>query len=173
MRISNEQDDDGKEDSAFARLVQLQSDFQSRLVDETLRYLQKLRGPLSPTAPGTVVRAGSEAELRARATIGGEVAIELELENRQRAYAGVMPQVSSLVGADGTTWFPETTVATASTLIAPGAVGTVRVTIAVPLALPSGVYRGALILLGFRGSSVPLSVLVADPAAPPAGDAEA
>lgn len=178
MRISNEQDESQK-DSAFSRLIQLQGDFQARLVEETMRYLQRLRGPLSPTAPGTVVRAGGETELHVEGMVGTSVSLSIELENRQRAFTMVMPQISALLAEDGTAWFPEARTSAVgspggSCLVAPRETAEIEVSLTLPPELPPGLYRGALILLGFRNSSVPVSVLAqapvagSDKAAPPA-----
>lgn len=173
MRISNDNDDAGPQQSTFTRLIQLQGDFQARLIEETLRYLQKLRGPLSPTAPGTVVRADQDGAVDVAGSVGGRVDVELFLENRQRAHTLVMPQLSPLVAEDGTTWFPETNAPQASTLVPPGQEARLGVSIAIPKELPAGVYRGALMLIGFRNDSVPLSVTISSGSAEPPGASKA
>jgi len=55
-RVSN--DSEGSS-GPFSELLRLQSDFQARLTEETLRYLRRLQGTLGPTAPGTVVKPAS------------------------------------------------------------------------------------------------------------------
>jgi hypothetical protein len=160
MHISNENDEQKSESSGFARLLRLQSELQARLVEETMRYVQKLRGPLSPTAPGTVLRPRKEDLLHALGTIGSKACIELHLENRQRAHTMVMPLLSPLIGLDGTTWYPESHTSGGSTLLAPGEIATLALSLDIPAELPVGSYHGAVTLVGFRNSSLPLVVTV-------------
>ena len=42
----------------FGELMRLQTEFQARLAEETLRYLRRLQGAAAPAAPGTVVMPG-------------------------------------------------------------------------------------------------------------------
>ncbi len=64
MRISN--DSNGAAGSPFSELLHLQTDFYTRLADETLRYLRRLQGAAAPAVPGTVLKPGAAgAELAA------------------------------------------------------------------------------------------------------------
>jgi hypothetical protein len=157
MRITNEPGGSGPT-GAFAEMFRLQADFQSRLAEETLRYLRRLQGAVVPAAPGTVVIPGKDAELRAEAAAGTTATLSLEIENLQRVHCMVTPQLTPLVSASGVTWFPLVENATASKLLPPGTVETLPITFEVPAGLPGGEYRGALVLQGFRSNS--LGVLV-------------
>ncbi len=70
------------------------------------------------------------------------------------------PMLTPLVRADGTTWFPEAVAVPASTLIAPGAVGQLRVLVNVPAEADPGRYDGALVLLGIKGAAVQVSFTI-------------
>lgn len=169
VRVSNEGGaaGGGGGSGAFAELFRLQSEFQARLAEETLRYLRRLQGAVVPAAPGTFVRPDGAAELRAAGAPGARVELALEVENLQRVHCMLAPQLTPLVSDAGVTWFPETEVGAASRLLAPGAVERVAVALAVPAELPPGEYRGALVLQGFRSSSLPVHVTVAAPDPPP------
>lgn len=161
MRVTNEPGGAGPS-GAFAELFRLQSDFQSRLAEETLRYLRRLQGAVVPAAPGTVVVPDAGSELRVSATPGSSAKLTLEIENLQRVHCMVTPQLTPLVSASGVTWFPSVENATASKLIAPNTVEPLPITFGVPAELPAGEYRGALVLQGFRSNSLGVLVTVGD-----------
>jgi hypothetical protein len=158
MRVSNDPGRAGGPSGAFAEMFRLQAEFQSRLAEETLRYLRRLQGAVVPSAPGTVVVPAAESALEASGAPGASAAISLEIENLQRVHCLVTPQLTPLVGSSGVTWFPAVESATASKLVAPSAVQEIRLDLAIPAELPAGDYRGALVLQGFRQSA--LSVVV-------------
>jgi hypothetical protein len=141
-------------------LLRLQTDFQERLAHETLRYLRQLQGLVGPVVPGTLVLPDPGAELSGAGPPGGTVGLALEIENRQRVHCLVAPMLSPLVAETGVTWFAETVTTPPSVLLATGATATVRLTLAVPADGPAGVYRGALLLHGFRGAPLPVRVTV-------------
>jgi hypothetical protein len=165
MRVTNEPGGTGPT-GAFAELFRLQSDFQSRLAEETLRYLRRLQGAVVPAAPGTVVVPDADSEMRTAASPGASATLTLEIENLQRVHCMVSPQLTPLVSASGVTWFPSVENATASKLIAPNTVEPLPITFGVPAELPAGEYRGALVLQGFRSNSLAVVVTVGDAKAP-------
>lgn len=153
--------------SAFGDLLRLQTDFQARLAEETLRYLRRLQGAAAPAVPGTVLLPDGEVELRASGAPGTAVELRLEVENRQRVHCVVSPMLSTLVAASGVTWFPAATPDPASTLLAPGETRELTVEVPLPAELPSGAYRGALILQGFRDGALPVAIEAKAPRAAP------
>lgn len=158
MRVSNDPERAGGPSGAFAEMFRLQAEFQSRLAEETLRYLRRLQGAVVPSAPGTVVVPAADSALETSGAPGTTAELSLEIENLQRVHCLVTPQLTPLVGTSGVTWFPAVESATASKLVAPSAVQEIRLAFAIPSELPAGDYRGALVLQGFRQNA--LSVLV-------------
>jgi hypothetical protein len=170
MRVESDPPDEQR--GPLSELLRLQSEFQARLADETLRYLRRLQGAFAPAAPGTVVRPDGDGELRASGRPGQRVTLRLEAENRQRVHCLVTPMLTPLVARTGTTWFPAADPSPAATLLAPGEVGTVTVELVLPAELPADVYKGALVLQGFREGGVPVTIDAGDGApakARPAG----
>ncbi len=161
MRVPSDPPDEQR--GPLSELVRLQSEFQARLADETLRYLRRVQGTLAPAAPGTVVMPDGDGALRAAGKPGERVTLRLEAENRQRVHCLLTPMLTPLVARTGTTWFPAGDPSPASTLLAPGEVGTVTLELAVPAALPPDVYRGALVLQGFRENGVTVTLEVTGP----------
>jgi len=151
----------------FADLLRLQTEFQSRLGEETIRYLRRLQGALGPAAPGTVVLAQPGQELSAEAPPGGTAELTVELENLQRVHAVVSPQITPLVSGAGTTWFAAAEPGSGFRILAPGASDSLVLRIDVPAELPPGTYRGAVMLVGFREGALPVAVRVVQPAAGP------
>ncbi len=140
----------------WADLLRLQSEFQARLADETLRYLRRLQGALGPATPGTVVVPDPSLELKGAGLPGAALELTLEVENRQRVHCVVTPMLSPLVGEGGTTWFPEADVTPPSLLVAPGEAGSLLFRVKIPAELPLGTYRGTLLLHGFREGGLPV-----------------
>jgi hypothetical protein len=168
MRVSN--DPEGQATGAFADLLRLQSNFQIRMTEETLRYLRALQVALSPVAPTTVVKPITGKELRAAGAPGQHVELELKLENAQRAYTTATAALTPLVELGGTTWYPVAEPSPPLLLIAPGETATLRVGVTLPTELPAGDYHGALLLQGFRQEGLSLVVKVSrDPAVAGAG----
>lgn len=159
MRVTNEPGDAGAS-GPFAELLRLQTEFQSRLAEETVRYLRLLQSVFAPATPGTVVVPGAAGALRATAPAGGRAELALEVENRQRAHCAVSPQLTPLVSRTGVTWFPALPTGPLLRLVAPDAVVPLALQLPVPDELPAGTYHGALILQGFRGGALPLQVEV-------------
>jgi hypothetical protein len=165
VRIPN--DPDSGPGGAFGELLRLQTEFQARLAEETVKYLRRLQGAGMPAAPGTVVRPDAGVELRADGAPGGTATLSLEISNLQRVHCIVTPMLEPLVEASGVTWFPELEPAAGSTLVAPGESRPLALQLRVPVDLPRGTYRGALVLQGFRDGALPVTVAV-EPPAPPA-----
>lgn len=162
MKVSNE--GEAGPTGPLSELFRLQTEFQARLADETLRYLRRLQGTLGPAAPGTVLAGGDREVLRAAGAPGDTVALSLELENLQRVHCVLTPQLTPLVSAEGATWFPAAEIA-AHRLVAPGETAALTLTLPLPGELPAGRYRGALVLQGFRDGAVAVEVTVSPPAA--------
>jgi len=158
VRVPNEPE--SRPSGAFAELFRLQTEFQARLAEETLRYFRRLQGAAAPAAPGTVLVPDAGTELQASGAPGGVVALRLEAENRQRVHCTVAPVMTPLVDASGATWFAAADPSPTSALLAPGEVRTLVVDLPVPRELPPGEYRGALLLQGFRDGAVPVTVSV-------------
>lgn len=153
---------------AFADLLRLQTDFQARLADETLRYLRRLQGAAAPAVPGTVLMPDGEVELRGAGAPGTAVALGVEVENRQRVHCVVTPMLTPLVAASGVTWFPAAAPDPASTLLAPGESRELTIELPLPAELPPSLYRGALILQGFRDGGIPVAIDAEAPRSAPA-----
>jgi hypothetical protein len=149
-------------------LLRLQTDFQQRLASETLRYLRQLQGLVGPTVPGTLVMPDADFELVGEGQPGSQLTLAVALENRQRVHSLVSPSLSPLVSDAGATWFVEAEVAPQSVLLASGETATASITIAAPEGLPTGTYRGALLLHGFERGALPVRIVIEAPKAPPA-----
>lgn len=165
MRIPNEPE--GAAANAFSDLLRLQSEFHSRLAEETLRYIRRIQGSSVPAAPGTVMMPDGAIELRGSAGTGGAIDLEIEIENLQRVHCVANPMLSPLVEQSGTTWFPACEYSLPA-LVAPSEIALLKVTIPVPASLPAGLYRGALLLQGFREGAVPVTIAVTASATEPA-----
>jgi hypothetical protein len=156
MRIPNEPADDPS--GPLAELLRLQTQFQARLAEETLTYLRRLQGATAPATPGTVLMPDPNTTLEARGRCGQSVELRVELENRQRVHCMVRPLLGELVSASGVAWQPEAEAEPPTRLVAPGEWVEMVITVALPDALPSGTYRGSLVLLGFRKGALPVSI---------------
>ena len=167
MRVSNESE--GTPSGPFAEFLRLQTDFQARLADETLRYLRRLQGTIGPATPGTVAFPVDGLEVAGEAAPGGTLALALEIENLQRVHCVVTPQLTPFVAPNGTTWLPTIRDGSGSRLVPPGAVLTLALTLEVPEALPPATYRAALLLQGFRDGAIAVRAVIEspEPAAPP------
>jgi hypothetical protein len=150
-------------DGLGAEFLRLQTEFQARLADETLRYLRSLQSALGPASPGTVVRADPETTLEGSACPGGRGELALKIENRQAAHCVVTPALSPLTEPSGTTWFPELDSWPLSTLIPPGETRELELVVRVPPQLPVATYRGALFLQGLRWHGVPVVLTIKRP----------
>ncbi|MDQ4025966.1 MAG: hypothetical protein M3217_10855 [Actinomycetota bacterium] len=148
---------------SFRDLLRLQTEFQARLAEETVKYLRRLQGAGMPAAPGTVLHPDEGTELNGKGPPGATVRLELEVLNRQRVHSIVTPMLEALVGASGITWFPEVEPAVSSTLVPPNESRPLALTLKLPDDLPAGTYRGALLLQGFRDGAVPVAVEVEAP----------
>lgn len=158
MRLPNEPEGDAA--SAFGELLRIQNEFQTRLAEEALKYLHRLQGTAMPAAPGTVMVPVAASGLRAAGRAGGRVELRLEVENRQRAHCSLAPMLTPLVDASGTTWFPAAEPSPVISLVAPGEVVPLVITLPLPANLPAGTYNGALVLQGFRQGAVAVTVAV-------------
>jgi len=143
------------------------------LAEETLRYLRRLQGASAPATPGTVLMPGSTVELQATGRPGETVVLTLEVENRQRAHSVVTPMLSPMASAYGATWFPAADPSPASLLLAPEEISTLTIRLALPDNLPVSVYRGALLLQGFREGAITVVIDVrSSPAPKPKAEAQ-
>jgi hypothetical protein len=158
MRVSNS----GSEQSHLDQLTQFQVDFQTRLAEETMRYLRRFQAMFEPHAPGTAVRSNA-ATLEATATIGEAVEMRLDIENCQRVHTSLTIALTPLVVAGRTAWFPATTITPATRLISPGETAEVLIRIALPDELTPGTYRGLAILQGFHAPGIPVSIKATEP----------
>src|SRR3982751_930726 len=104
MRVRNNPEDTNS--GAYGELIRLQSEFHARLTEETLKYLRRLQATAAPAAPGTVVMPDGKVALEGSGPPGEAVALQIEIENRQRVHCMVTPMLSPLVHASGATWFP-------------------------------------------------------------------
>lgn len=146
----------------FSELFRLQTDFYTRLTEETLKYLRRLQGATAPAVPGTVVMPATDAKLQASGKAGTSVEIRVEVENRQRVHCIVTPFLSTMVDASGVTWFPVAEVLPPSLLLAPAEVATITVKLSLPTNLPLGSYHGALLMQGSQEGSISVVVTVID-----------
>jgi hypothetical protein len=161
VHVSNE--GDRGVTGAFSELLRLQTEFQARLAEETLHYLRRLQGAAAPAAPGTVLLPDDGTALGASGPPGSTVELRLELENRQRVHCVVTPMLGPLVSAEGVTWFPASDPTPPSTLLAPGDVRTLTLSVPLPADLPAGSYRGALVLQGFANGGVSVTIEASRP----------
>lgn len=162
MKISN--DPEEERNRPFGELFRLQTEFQARLADETLRYLRRLQGAAAPASPGTVVIPDAGSELKSSGSAGASAELKLEIQNLQRVHCTANPMLSPLVSASGTTWFAESESTPVSLLVAPGATAQMQIRVPIPAQLPGGVYRGCLMLHGFRDGALPVVIEVSAPA---------
>jgi len=156
LRIAN-QPDTGT-GSQFSELLKLQSEFQNRIAEESLRYLRRLQGASAPASPGTVVVPEKERELYSAGAPGEAIETVLEIENRQRVHCMVTPSLSPQVGNSGVTWFPDAEISPAAVLLAPDEVVALRISVTVPSNIPAGTYRGALLLQGLGNGAIGFAV---------------
>ena len=94
VRVPN---DPGEPKGPFAEFLRLQTEFYSRLAEETTRYFRRLQAAGAPAAPGTVLLPDGAVDLQTSGAPGASVELRLEVENRQRVHCTVMPLLSPLV----------------------------------------------------------------------------
>lgn len=150
--------DAGEQEAPFSELVRLQMDFQTRLAEETLRYLRRVQASALPTTPSTVVRAQT-GRPAVPGKAGDSVVIREQLENRQRVHAIVTAMLTPLVSGNGTTWFALSEPVTL--IVPPGERSTLELNVTIPPELPPGTYRGVLALTGLEDGALPVAVQVA------------
>jgi hypothetical protein len=158
VRISN--DSNGAGSGPFSELLRLQTDFYTRLADETLRYLRRLQGAAAPAVPGTVLKPGTALRLEAAGAPGSSIELHLEVENRQRVHTAVTPLLSPLVDTSGVTWFPAVEATPPALLLSPEEVAQLTVHLPLPATIPAGTYHGALLLQGFREGAVAVIITI-------------
>ncbi len=158
--MTAETDEGPTASGSLSELLRLQTEFQGRMAEETLRYLRRMQGLFEPHAPGTVIQPEQPEPLRASGTPGGSAAWTVEAENRQRVHTVLAPALTPLVADDGTTWVPEAEVVPAVGLLAPNETVKVTVVASLPAHLPIGEYRGLLVLRGLRSGGIPVVVVV-------------
>src|SRR5687768_14226782 len=123
MRVRNDPKDTGN--GSYDELIRLQSEFYTRLTEETLKYLRRLQATAAPAAPGTVVMPEGKVALEGSGAAGHLVPLRIEIENRQRMHCMVTPMLTPLVHASGATWFPAASFDKPSVLLAPEQVETI------------------------------------------------
>ena len=153
MRLTNE---DGPDSGPFANLIQMQAEFQSRLADESLRYLRRIQGVFEPYAPGTVVQPDADATLIGEVHVGDSVSLRVDVENRQRVHAVVTASVTPLLAETGATWFPSIEAKPSFAFVPPEETLALSITVSAPAELPPGRYRGLLVLRGFGAGGLPI-----------------
>jgi hypothetical protein len=151
--------------SALGELLRLQTQFQARLAEETMSYLRRLQGAAAPAAPGTVLVPDPEATLAVEGRPGERAEFRFEVENRQRVHCMVRPMLGELVDATGVTWQPDAQADPPSRLVAPDETAELSIAVTLPRELPAGMYRGALVLLGFRNDALPVAISVGEASA--------
>lgn len=154
----------------FADLLRLQSQFQMRMTEETMRYLRAVQAALAPVAPTSVIAAAPGETLRASGAPGERVELSLEVENTQAAHVTATAALTAMVEQGGTTWFPTAEPDPPLLLVAPGQTAELVVTVALPAELAPGEYRGAMLLQGFRHDGLPVVVTVREGGGGNAGD---
>lgn len=160
MRVTNDSDEGAGSTGPFAELLRLQTEFQARLTEESLRYLRRIGGALGPASPGTMVLPEEGLALTAGGPPGGSATLRLEVDNLQRVHCVLSPALTPLVSDSGVTWFAEVEPAAGSRLLAPGEMESLELVLRLPASLPPAVYRGALLLQGFRQGALPVAVTV-------------
>ena len=159
MQISNEEPTG---DSAWAQLLRLQSEYQARLAEETMKYLRGLQAAFIPRVPGTIVQPNG-ARLTGSGAAGCSIQLHAEIENRQRVHTPVSPAVTPLVSDDGRTWYPVAELEPVAMLIGPDETSELSITIQLPIELAPGTFRGSLVLQGFLVEGVPIEITVIGP----------
>lgn len=156
-------DPEGTSKGPFSELIRLQTEFYSRLADETLRYLHRLQGAAAPAVPGTVLMPDTSLELNASGYPGAPIELTLEIENRQRVHCMVTCMFSPMVDVSGVTWLPSAEVSPPSLLLAPDEVRMLNIQLPLPANIPPGVYHGVLLLQGFHRGAIAVGITVKDP----------
>jgi hypothetical protein len=151
----------------FAELQRLQTELYTRLTEETFRYLRRLQAATAPAVPGTVLMPDTAIELCVSGTPGTAITLYLEVENRQRVHCFVTPMFTPLVAASGAIWFPAPEPSLTSLLLAPEEVAPLSITLPLPANMPSGAYRGALLLQGFREGAISILITATSDASAP------
>ena len=157
MRVGNDPEWDSK--SPMAGLLKLQTEFYARLTEETLKYLRHVQAASLPSTPGTVLLPREGLQLETSGAPGDTVELQLEIENRQRVHCVVTPMLSPFVHASGATWFPSAVHQT-SLLLAPEQIDTIKMQLPLPAGIPDGVFRGALLLQGFRENAILVAITI-------------
>ncbi|GEM_PF-6126227 len=165
MKISNVQiKEQGKQSnqlsSLFKEMLNLQSEYQMRVSDESLRYLRRLQGIAAPATPGTVVIPKKGTLLSGSGSFGKPIEINLEIENIQKSYSYILPMLTPLISPSGVTWYAIADYLPANLLIPPNSSKSLRVILDVPSDLPSDVYHGSLTLEGFLKGALPVAVTI-------------
>ena len=156
MQVGN---DNVADDGGWGSLLRLQSEYQARLTEETLKYLRGLQAAFSPRTPGTVVQANG-LRLTESGLPGGSVRLDIQVENRQRVHTPVSPSVTPLVSDEGATWYPVAELDPDAMIIGPGESKDLSVTLQLPNEIPPGVFRGSLVLRGFLVEGVPVEITI-------------
>lgn len=144
----------------FEELLRLQSTFQQNLSQATMNYMRQLQGLVGPVTPGTVVQQVAGKGLELSVAPAASATLELVIENRQRVHSMITPMLSPLVSDSGTTWFAEASFSPVTSLLATDETQQFDLSIVTPADIPSGVYRGAVLMYGCKDGVVPLVVTV-------------
>src|SRR2546429_9313671 len=103
LHMSNEQGDGG---GTFSELLRLQTEFQTRLAEETLNYLRRVQGAAAPASPGTVLVPQDGDALTAAGTLGSTVQLPLDLGKPPRGHCLGAPMLSPPLHPAGGPWVP-------------------------------------------------------------------
>lgn len=125
--------------------------------------IRELVTAYGPVAPRTAMIPRASVDLRGRA--GGAVQAGVELRNNQAAAVVVSPELSSLVGTDGSSWLAEHHVHVRDRILQPGASTRLELSILIGHEVQPGRYAGEVMLWGVEGR-LPVSLLIRE-AAPP------
>ena len=166
MRVASDPPDEQR--GPLSELLRLQSEFQARLADETLRYLRRLQGAFAPAAPGTVVRPDGDGELRAAGRPGpARDPPARGRESPARPLPGDAHADAARAHAPGRRGSRRPIRRPPPRCWRPARSARWRSSSSCRRSCPPDVYKGALVLQGFREGGVPVTIDASDGAPAP------
>ena len=148
------------EESPIAQILKAQYEYQTKSLEEYMKYLSVLQGTIGPYAPGTIMTPSPDLELEAASTPGTTVELTLKVENKQFAYSVVSPVMTPFITESGITWFPDVEFSPVSMLLAPQETKKIVIKIKLPTELSPNLFHGSLLLIGFRFGGIPVKIRV-------------